>query len=543
MSSNIDLSDLNEEKARLFQKMDQSDETMYITGKAGSGKSYLLDFFVKHTHKNVAVVAPTGIAALNVGGQTIHSFFALDFGVQNIDDIRRKGVFGKRKTILQKIDTLVIDEASMVRVDILDAIDVKLQLANENHAPFGGKQVILFGDLYQLPPVVEAQVNRYLDDKYKSIFFFKAPVFNRIPLKMYELKDIFRQKDDPTFIAILNGIRVGQITDDMLDALNARCVPHERSVGKQFLTLAPRNETVSRINQNMLDKISRPEYSYEARIEGDFKQSAYPTEATLKLKVGAQVIMLKNDSLDDKQGSGNTGRRWVNGTLGVISELTPNTVKVMINGVEHSIDRVSWDKNEYSYDAVSKKLVAHPVASFTQFPIRLAWALTIHKAQGQTYKSVEVDLEGGAFDSGQTYVALSRCVSLKNLYLAQPISRDDIIVNQEIVNFMNTTPNLLNEASATGDDIASKRAELLRQLAELDSMEEQERLNAINDVRKEDDSELRFESDYDDRPPDYNDDPLGSRNDYKPYYNTDYLLSTDKEDNTPDGWPDTFYEY
>ena len=435
-NNNIDTSTLNEEKVDLFWRMERTHETMYITGKAGAGKSYLLEFFVKHTRKNVAVVAPTGVAALNVGGQTIHSFFGLDINVQNLDEIRRKGIFGKRQTILKNLDTLVIDEASMVRVDLIDAIDLKLQLANNNNLPFGGKQVILFGDLYQLPPVVEAQVDRYLEDKYGSVFFFAAPVFRRTPFNFYELKTVFRQKDI-AFVGILNDIRTGNVTSNELAALNSRCgLLENRSTHDRFITLTPRNETAARINRQMLDQISRPEYTYDAIVDGDFKQSAFPTEALLKLKVGAQVMMLVNDTTDDFQDKGNKGRRWVNGTLGVISELGSDYIKVMINKVEHSIDRHKWTRYEYEYDAEKKRLVAHPVATFEQFPVKLAWALTIHKAQGQTYQSVAVDLEGGAFAAGQTYVALSRCVSLENLYLTHPVQREDIIINQEVANFM-----------------------------------------------------------------------------------------------------------
>lgn len=435
-NSNIDTSTLNQEKVDLFWRMERTHETMYITGKAGAGKSYLLEFFVKHTRKNVAVVAPTGVAALNVGGQTIHSFFGLDINVQNLDEIRRKGVFGKRKVILEKLDTLVIDEASMARVDLIDAIDLKLQLANGNTLPFGGKQVILFGDLYQLPPVVEAQVDRYLVDKYGSVFFFAAPVFRRTTFNFYELKTVFRQ-NDVAFVGILNDIRTGNVTSNELAALNSRCgLLENRSVHDRFVTLTPRNETAARINQQMLDQISRPEYTYNATISGDFSKNAFPTEATLKLKVGAQVMVLVNDTLDDFQEKGNKGRRWVNGTLGVISELGKDYIKVMINKVEHSIDQHEWARCEYEYDATKKKLISRPIATFKQFPVRLAWALTIHKAQGQTYQSVAVDLEGGAFAAGQTYVALSRCVSLENLYLTHPIRREDIIINQEVASFM-----------------------------------------------------------------------------------------------------------
>lgn len=436
-NNSIDTSSLNQEKIDLFWRMERTRETMYITGKAGAGKSYLLEFFVKHTRKNVAVVAPTGVAALNVGGQTIHSFFGLGLGVQDLNEIRKKGVFGKRKVLLEKLDTLIIDEASMVRVDLLDAIDLKLQLANGNNLPFGGKQVILFGDLYQLPPVIDdAQISRYLEDKYGSVFFFAAPAFHKTLLNFYELKTVFRQ-NDVAFVGILNDIRTGNVTSNELDALNSRYgLLESRSVHERFVTLTPRNETASRINQNRLDQISRPEYSYNATISGDFKKSSFPTEPILKLKVGAQVMMLINDNVDDYQERGNKGRRWVNGTLGVISELGDNYIKVMINKVEHSIDKHEWTRNEYEYDAIKKKLISRPVATFKQFPVRLAWALTIHKAQGQTYQSVAVDLEGGAFAAGQTYVALSRCVSLENLYLTHPVRREDIIINQEVASFM-----------------------------------------------------------------------------------------------------------
>lgn len=434
--NNINTSDLNEEKAELFWRMERTNETMYITGKAGAGKSYLLDFFKKHTRKNVAVVAPTGIAALNVCGQTIHSFFGLDLNVQNLDEIRRKGIYGKRKIILQELDTLVIDEASMVRVDLIDAIDLKLRLANNNNLPFGGKQVVLFGDLYQLPPVVEPQVDRYLVDKYGSVFFFAAPVFRRIPINFYELKTVYRQ-NDVAFVGILNDVRTGKVTQNELDALNTRCdLFKNRSVHDRFVTLTPRNETAARINQQMLDKIPRPEYTYNATISGEFAKNSFPTEAALKLKVGAQVMMLTNDNLGNFQGENNKGRRWVNGTLGVISELGRDYIKVMINKVEHSINQHEWARCEYEYDAHKKQLVSRTVATFKQFPVRLAWALTIHKAQGQTYQSVAIDLDGGAFAAGQTYVALSRCVSLENLYLTHPIRREDIIVDQEVVSFM-----------------------------------------------------------------------------------------------------------
>lgn len=485
---NPELPDLSPEKIVLYDKMRNTNEIMFITGKAGSGKTYLLDYFIKRTTRNVAVVAPTGIAALNAGGQTIHSFFGLDIHVQDMQKIRKQGINYKKKEILRNLDILIIDEASMVRTDIMDAIDTKLQIATGSNAPFGGKRVILFGDLYQLPPVVESQVDRYLNDKYGGIFFFNAPVFRRVNLHTYELQEVFRQKDDRAFIGILNDVRENKITNNCLDALNARCFSHKYDPDNPYLTLAPRNETVSRINQERLNEISGQEYVYKAKIDGEFNKGSFPTEYELRLKEGAQIIMLKNDTLNDEQPGGNVGRRWVNGTLGIVSELGPNTVKVMINGVEHALDRVSWEKKEYSYDAKTKKLEARTIATFTQFPIRLAWALTIHKSQGQTYKYVNLDLEGGAFDSGQTYVALSRCVSLNNLYLERPITMADFIVNQEVVRFMGDKQEQFEviesypendisfSASQAGHDDGApliksekdrKREELLRQLAAL----------------------------------------------------------------------------
>lgn len=462
----IDTSSLNEEKVRLYNKMERTNDCMYITGRAGSGKSYLLDFFVKNTHKSVAVVAPTGVAALNIGGQTIHSFFALDIGVQNIAEIRKKGVWGKLKEILSRIDTLIIDEASMVRVDIVEAINVKLQCANESKEPFGGKQVILFGDLYQLPPVVEPQVDRYLTAKYGNVFFFNAPVFERLALTVYELKTVFRQKD-AAFVGILNDVRIGKVTDNELEVLNCCSGSRPKNQRNHAVVLTPRNEVVARINQEKLAQLRGPEYIYKAEITGDFKHSSYPTEPELRLKIGAQVMMLKNDSGDTQHGE-NQGRRWVNGTLGVISDLGENFIKVMINKVEHSIDRATWEKNVYEYDADKKKLTSHPVATFTQFPVRLAWALTIHKAQGQTYQAVEVNLEGGAFDAGQAYVALSRCVSMDELYLTHPISRNDIIVKQEVANFMDRHKD---DGFRDGIEVSGKarrREELLAMLRALD---------------------------------------------------------------------------
>ena len=425
-------SGLNQEKLNLFKRMEYSHENMFITGKAGSGKSYLLTYFIKNTNKKAVVVAPTGIAALNVGGQTIHSFFGLKpEDIQDLEEIKRDGVWGKRAMLMRELDVLVVDEVSMVSADLMDAMDLKMRMANGNNQAFGGKQVIFFGDLYQLPPVIGSnEVRRCIEDTYGSRFFFDAPAFRHTTLNFYELKTVFRQNDS-AFVGVLNDVRVGNVTHNDLNLLNSRCDALENlSRHQKYVTITPTNAKAAQINQEKLDELTRPEFTYYATTTGEFGK-AYPTEKELKLKVGAQVMMLINDN-PDSDGK----RRWANGTLGVVSELTQNSIKVMIDMVEYVISKHTWEKKAYDYDPSTKQLTSRTIASFTQFPVKLAYAFTIHKAQGQTYQSVAIDMHNGAFETGQTYVALSRCVSLNNLYLKTPIHRDDIMVDQEVVNFM-----------------------------------------------------------------------------------------------------------
>ncbi|PIP56471.1 helicase, partial [candidate division WWE3 bacterium CG22_combo_CG10-13_8_21_14_all_39_12] len=397
--------------------------TSYITGKAGSGKSILLRYFVENTSKQVAVVAPTGVAALNVEGQTIHSFFKLAPELQDLTSLK---VDYKTKEILRHLDALVIDEISMVRADLMEAINIKLQIARDNNSPFGGLQVIMFGDLFQLPPVVsDGELHRYFDHNYEGIYFFNAPVYKEIDLKIFELNHIFRQKDQD-FIRLLNAVRDGNVNSDVLSHLNQRAEIALPETG--YLTLAGHNATVSRINHEKLAELDGEEKVYIAEISGDLKESSFPTEKELRLKEGAQIMLLKNDRQKPP--------RWVNGTVGVVTKLSDDIIRVNIDGVEHTISKESWNSIRYYYDAEKRELEKEIVSSFTQFPIRLAWAITIHKSQGQTYESVAVDLTDGAFAHGQTYVALSRCTSLDGLYLTSPIQPEDVIVDQEIVSFM-----------------------------------------------------------------------------------------------------------
>jgi hypothetical protein len=413
---------LSNEQAEVYNLLETTNENYYVTGKAGTGKSVLLQYFVENSGKRVVVIAPTGVAALNVGGQTIHSFFKMPFDI-DLDELR---VDYKLREILRNIDAVVIDEVSMVRVDLMEGISKKLQIARKNDEPFGGVQMVMFGDLYQLPPVVtDGELDRYFKHNFGGYYFFNAQSIKNSDLKIYELGTIFRQKDHE-FKKILNSIRNGILKESDMRALNQRLEAIKPDGG--YITLAGHNATVSSINHKMLSDLPGDEKSYEAEIWGSITESSFPTEKKLKLKVGAQIMMLKNDT--------EKPRRWANGTLGVITKLSNDIVKVSIDGVEHTVAPATWDKIQYDYNPEERELTKTTVSSFKQLPIRLAWAITIHKSQGQTYQSVAVDLSDGAFAHGQTYVALSRCVSLEGLYLDAPIKRDDIIVDPDVVEFM-----------------------------------------------------------------------------------------------------------
>lgn len=415
---------LNEEQQKLFDKIENSRDHFFITGKAGTGKSVLLQYLKYKSNKRIVIGAFTGIAALNVGGQTLNSLFQLPIGLINSENLN----VGSRVAMLMRhVDTVVIDEISMVRVDMMEAINTVLRQARGNNLPFGGVQMVMFGDLYQLPPVVaDRGLNEYFAHNYGGPYFFNSKVWNKTKLHTYELTHIFRQQNDEEFKEILNAVRQNQIEDNLLSTLNERCIypiPTEN-----VITLATRNEVVNQINNNRLAEIDAEEYTYQADITGRLEQTSYPTEEFLRLKEGAQVMLLKNDP----------EKRWVNGTVGVVESLSKDEIKVKINDkITYSIPKATWSKIRYFYNAETRKIEEEVLSSFTQFPLRLAWAFTIHKSQGKTYNSVVLNMGGGAFAHGQTYVALSRCTSLNGLYLTQPIERNDIILDPLVVTFMN----------------------------------------------------------------------------------------------------------
>jgi len=417
---------LSPEQAAVFEAVENTKQHVFVTGRAGTGKSTLLNHLSWNTEKQLVIAAPTGVAALNVGGQTIHSLFRLPIGVIADHEIAQSAELRK---LLNTIDTLVIDEVSMVNADLMDAIDRALRQARQRKAePFGGVQIVLFGDPYQLAPVPgDADERAYFADTYRSMWFFDAKVWREASLQVFELTEIHRQHEDD-FKAMLNAVRHGRVTKEIADRLNAvgaRPAPDDGTI-----TLATRNDTVNRINASALRQLPGRVLTAKAEISGDFGSRTYPADEALELKVGAQVMFLRNDT-----GQGSDGPRWVNGSIGTVTRID-STVFVDIDGQVHEVEPTTWEKYKYTYDAAQKKLSKDVVAEFTQFPLRLAWAVTIHKSQGKTYDSAIVDLGSRAFSPGQTYVALSRITSLDGLYLTRPLRPSDIMVDDNVRRFM-----------------------------------------------------------------------------------------------------------
>lgn len=413
---------LTPEQQAVYDRIEHTREHLFITGRAGTGKSTLLNYLAWHTSKTIVVCAPTGVAALGVGGQTIHSLFRLPTGVIADHEIKQSA---ELKRLLSTIDTLVIDEVSMVNADLMDAIDRSLRMARTRpHDPFGGAQIIMFGDPYQLPPVPprDPDERAYFKDTYRSLWFFDALVWQTVPVNIIELTEIHRQSDD-RFKRLLNGVRHGVVTAEMAGILNgagARPAPDEN-----IITLASTNAVVNRINREKLAQIDGELLQAVAEVEGEFSENMFPADSTLELKVGAQVMFLRNDP----------DGRWVNGTLGTVTQVD-GTVWVDVDGEEFEVQPAVWERFKYRYDTETKTLTKDVVAEFEQFPLRLAWAITIHKSQGQTYERAVIDLGPRAFSAGQTYVALSRIRSLDGLYLRRPLTPRDIIVDQDVLRFM-----------------------------------------------------------------------------------------------------------
>lgn len=407
--------------------LEKTDRSAFITGRAGTGKSTLLKLFRNTTRKKTVVLAPTGVAALNVKGQTIHSFFRFPAKPLRREEIKPL----RNRKLYKRLEVLIIDEISMVRADLLDNIDYFLRRNRENPNPFGGVQVIFFGDLFQLPPVVSSDAERQLfSTYYDSPYFFSAKVFEEgFGMEMLELRVTYRQ-ESRHFLRLLEAVRLNQIDYDDLEDLNERHQPNF-DIEDYYITLSPRNAIVNQINENQLKRLDSREYTFLASIQGNFNPRLFPTDAALQLKAGAQVMFVKNDPQ----------RRFVNGTIGKITALNDDQITVQIEKPDGSkqkieVEKLEWEILRYSIDdQAGQGLQTDVVGSFKQYPLRLAWAITIHKAQGKTFDKVIINMGRGAFEHGQTYVALSRCRTLEGIVLKQALRPRDIMTDERIVEY------------------------------------------------------------------------------------------------------------
>ena len=444
-SINIQIDKSNVEQQKAFDLVANTNTCLFITGKAGTGKTTFIKRIQEETNKNFLVLAPTGIAAIAVGGQTMHSFFG--FPMQAMGPHTEIGLSNEKFQILKQTDTIIVDEASMVRSDMVDGMDRCLRMVFHTNMPFGGKQVIFVGDLFQLPPVVKegSADAEMLHDLYGAglPFFYKAFVLKRMNLPKIEFQKVYRQSDE-AFLNILNKMRNGEVTNEDLALLNEH-VKKDANSDDYSVTLTSFNYMAEKINDEKLNAIEEEEFCYQADIHDDFKKNDAPVPEFLRLKVGAQVIFCRNYP---QAG-------YMNGTIGKVSKLDEEHIFVTLeNGAEINVSRVDWENLQSKYNRQTHKMESEVVGSFTQFPLKLAWAITIHKSQGMTFDKMHFDLSRGTFQAGQAYVAISRLRSLNGLTLSNPICPHHVTQNQEVRVFANS----FNDVDMINDELETGKA-------------------------------------------------------------------------------------
>lgn len=421
--------DLNEKFLTAFKLLEETSKNVFITGCAGTGKSTFLKYFRKHTKKNIVVLAPTGVAAINAQGQTIHSFFYFKPDVTS-DSVSLIKLRKQKRELFKQIDLIIIDEISMVRSDLLDCIDAFLQLHGRYEGvAFGGVQMVFIGDLYQLPPVVTSFERNIFRDVYMSPYFFDARSFSFLNMQTVELDQVYRQEESD-FIDILSAVRNKSITKGQLRQLNQRYLPNFVP-GKNdlYVYLTPTNAQADEINRGKLNELPGDLFSSEGTVTGSFEQKNLPTHLKLELKVGAQLMLLNNDP----EG------RWMNGTVARLVDIDREELSMTIELEDKrrfNIVPFTWEMFRFTYNETIGSLESETVGSFTQFPLRLAWAVTIHKSQGKTFSKMILDIGAGSFSHGQTYVALSRCATFNGLVLKKPIYYHHILLDNRVVDFM-----------------------------------------------------------------------------------------------------------